>query len=360
MFNRVKTPALSFALPLHSETHWSDMLAVLIATDPVPLFSAIGNCYDPATLVVTREASVDDADRPDIVLTAAGNRVAVIEVKVLAGLGPSQLERYHEAVPGAGVYALVYPERLAVPLHDAGPWQELTWEKLLRAYEGSDHPWVAATAGAWRCHLDSALPEVGPETRWNDLREGEDFVIAMRARMSWLYGQIDVLGTVEHDLVCSSAGRSWVARLYVKETRVPGYWIMSEVEERLAVRDYPKHFTAGGTRPLGPSAKVCLYQDDVDTSKDFNWDYLHHLWPVMERARADWVRNAAQPRAAHDREGHKRITEAGAPAFLGIGFGDGNAKNQPGMHVRRPDTVPGRQHAGRDQRGNHRYRGTHA
>lgn len=151
-------------------------------------------------------------------------------------------------------------------------------------------------------------------------------MIAMRARMSWLYGQIDVLGTVEHDLVCSSAGRSWVARLYVKETRVPGYWIMSEVEERLAVRDYPKHFTAGGTRPLGPSAKVCLYQDDVDTSKDFNWDYLHHLWPVMERARADWVRNAAQPRAAHDREGHKRITEAGAPAFLGIGFGDGNAK----------------------------------
>lgn len=133
MFNRVKTPALSFALPLHSETHWSDMLVVLIATDPVPLFSAIGNCYDPATLVVTREASVDDADRPDIVLTAAGNRVAVIEVKVLAGLGPSQLERYHEAVPGAGVYALVYPERLAVPLHDAGPWQELTWEKLLRA-----------------------------------------------------------------------------------------------------------------------------------------------------------------------------------------------------------------------------------
>lgn len=276
-------------------------------------------------MTVTREASVDDADRPDIVLTAAGARVAVIEVKVLAGLGPRQLERYHEAVPGAEVYALVYPERLAVPLHDTEPWQELTWERVLRAYESSDNPWVATTACAWRHHLDSALPKVGPETLWNDLREGEDFAIAMRARMSWLYGQIHAPAAVEHDLVGSSAGKSWVARMYA-QTQVPGYWIMSEVEERLAVRDYPKYFTADGTQPLGPSAKVCLYQDGVKTSKDFNWDYLHRLWPVMQQPRTDWVSNAAQPRAAHDRKGHKRIVDAGAPSFLGIGFGDANAK----------------------------------
>lgn len=217
-------PVLSLTLPLQSETHWSDMLAVLIATDPVPLSSLIKRHYDPATLTVTREASVDDADRPDIVLTAAGTRVAVIEVKVLAGLGPRQLERYYEAVPGADIYVLVYLEHLPVPLHDAGPWRELTWEAVLQAYEGSADPWVAATAHAWCHHLDGALPKVGPETRWNDLHEGADFVIAMRARMSWLYS------------------------------------------------------------------------------------------------------NPAQPRAVHDREGYKRMVAAGAPPFLGIGFGEANAK----------------------------------
>jgi hypothetical protein len=250
-------PVLSFALPLQSETHWSDMLAVLVATDPIPLGSLIGRCYDPATLVVTREASVTEADRPDIVLTAAGTRVAVVEVKVLAGLGRRQLERYLEAVPGADVYALVYPERLAIPLHDAGSWRELTWEAVLRAYEGSDNPWVSATARAWRHHLDSALPKVGPETRWNDPRDGEDFVIAMRARMSWLYSQMRAPAKVERDLVGSSAGKSWVARLYA-ETPVPGYWIMSEVEERLAVRDYPKYVSAEGKQPLGARRRRCV------------------------------------------------------------------------------------------------------
>jgi hypothetical protein len=37
MFRGVQTPILRFALPLQSETHWSDLLAILIATDPVRL-----------------------------------------------------------------------------------------------------------------------------------------------------------------------------------------------------------------------------------------------------------------------------------------------------------------------------------
>lgn len=258
-------------------------------------------------------------------LTADGDRIAVVEVKVLAGLALRQLERYHEAVPDADVYALVYPERLPLPLPGTGPWRELTWETLLRAYEHSDHSWVAATARAWRHHLDNALPKVGSQTRWNDLRQGEDFVIAMRARISWLYSQIRAPAGVEHDLVGSSAGVSWVARLYA-ETPVRGYWIMSELEENLPVREYPKYFRADGIQPLGPSAKVCLYQEGVETSAGFDWDYLHRLWPTMEQARMDWVRNAARPRAAHDREGYKRILAAGAPTFLGIGFGDAQAK----------------------------------
>ncbi len=60
---------LSFAQPLQSETHWSDVLAVLIATDPVPLGAVLGFDYGPAALSVSREAFVDSANRPDIVLT---------------------------------------------------------------------------------------------------------------------------------------------------------------------------------------------------------------------------------------------------------------------------------------------------
>jgi hypothetical protein len=47
---------------------------------------------------------------------------------------------------------------------------------------------------------------------------------------------------------------------------------------------------------------------------------------VIQQARDDWVRNAARPKAAHDREGHAQIVAAGAPPFLGIGFGEAQAK----------------------------------
>jgi len=166
---------------------------------------------------------------------------------------------------------------------------------------------------------------VGPGTRWNDLRQGEDFVIAMRARMSWRYRQIHAPAGVGHDLIASSAGVSWVARLY-SETPVPGYWIMSEVEEYLPVRDWPKYFTADGPQPVGLSAKVCPCQDGVETSAGFDWITCTVCGRAMEQARTDWVRQAPRPKAAHDREGYKRIVAAGAPAFLGIGFGEAQAK----------------------------------
>ena len=232
MIGGVEPPVLRLALPLRSETHWSDLLAVLIDTDPLPLSAVLGCRFGPEALSVSRESRIDPENQPDIVLTADGRRIAVIEVKVLAGLGRSQLEKYYAAVPDADVYALIYPERLAIPLHDGGPWRELTWERLLLAYEDSSHPWVAATARGWRHHLDSSLPKVGPETRWNDLHQGEDFVIAMRARMSWLHGQVHAPEGVEHDLSGSSKGRSWVLRLWA-ETPSPGYLIMIEAEEYL-------------------------------------------------------------------------------------------------------------------------------
>jgi hypothetical protein len=285
----------------------------------------LGLRHDPSALAVHREVAVDSTNRPDIVLAIDGVRVAIIEVKVLAGLGANQLVRYQDAEPGADIYALIYPQRLAIPL--AGPWRGLTWETVLTAYARSDYPWVATTASAWLGHLDVALPKVGPGTIWNNLRFGDDFVIAIRTRMSWLFNQIHPIADVEYDLASSSAGAAvgWLVQLYSR-TPVPGYTITVEIEENLPVRDYPKYFTAEGRLPLGPSAKVCLCQEGITTSTEFDWSYLLRLWPVMKQARSDWVRNAARPKAAHDREGHARIVAAGAPSFLGIGFGEAQTK----------------------------------
>lgn len=154
---------------------------------------------------------------------------------------------------------------------------------------------------------------------------GEDFVLAIRARMAWLSRQVHLPAGLEHDLVPSSAGVSWVARLYAK-TPLRDYWIMADVEENLPVREYPALARAGGTRPRGPSAKVCLYRHGVRTSAGFKWEHLLRLWPLMDQARTDWVRHPARPKARHDRDGHERIVAAGAPRFLGIGFGDAQAR----------------------------------
>jgi hypothetical protein len=323
----MKLPVLAFALPVGNEARWSDLLAVLIATDPAPFAETLRLRHDPAALTVRREVALDTMDRPDLVLTVGEDRVAVIEVKVLADLSSGQLAKYEAAEPGADVYALLNPGRLMIDLAGAHPWHGLTWESVLTAYASSGHPWVAGTARAWLGHLEAALPEAGPETVWNDLRPGEDFAVALRARMSWLFSQIRSSG-VACDFVSSTAGQgvSWIVRLRAA-TPAAGYAIVVEIEENLSVRDYPRYFTSEGRMPRGPSAKVCLRQDGITTSAGFDWDYLLRLWPLMEQARSDWVTNAAQPKAAHDRQGHARIITAGAPAFLGIGFGEAQAKS---------------------------------
>ncbi|SDZ43591.1 hypothetical protein SAMN05444365_11627 [Micromonospora pattaloongensis] len=165
---------------------------------------------------------------------------------------------------------------------------------------------------------------------------GEDFVIALRARISWLHGQLAPPAPIHHDLVSSAAGVSWVARLY------------TEVEENLPVRDFPK-YAGGGLRQLrGPSIKVCLQQRNVATSAGYNWHYLAAMWPLMHAARTDWVTNRAHPKAAHDRAGHDRaghqqIVAAGVPPYVGIGFGEAQAKIDGacmfGARVQLPPTI---------------------
>jgi hypothetical protein len=144
-------------------------------------------------------------------------------------------------------------------------WRGLTWEDVLTAYASSNHQWVADTARAWLNHLDEAVPSVGPGTIWNDLRSGEDFVIALRARMSWLFSRLQSSG-VSCDLESSTNGKSWIVVLRAA-TPVPGYEIMVEVEEYLEPRYYPKYVAPEEPEACGPTAKVCLAQVGVTTSK---------------------------------------------------------------------------------------------
>ena len=81
----------------------------------------------------------------------------------------------------------------------------------------------------------------------------------------------------------------------------------------------------------------------MNTSAGFDWDYLLRLWPVMDQARTDWAAPPPpRPKAVHDREGYQRIVAAGAPPFLGIGFGEAQTKiNQFCMFGARIQFPPG-------------------
>lgn len=319
------TAPVRHLVPLGAENRWSDLLAAMIETSPESVASILGLGDSPQDVIVAREAPAGGRDRVDLIISAGGEQRCIAEAKVLSALGLNQLKRYRDAYPDVAHHVLITSKHLPIDAPRSSGWRSVRWEELLHALASSSTPWVAATAAAWLGYLQAALPRLAGETRWNDLRPGEGFVIAMRARMSWIYQQLQPPAPVEHDLVSSSAGQSWVARAYLPAHK-PGYSIYVEAEERLGVRSYPKF--AGDPRwgsPQGPSVKVSLMQTDVTTSAGFDWDYLHALWPTMASARDDWVRRSAHPKAAHDRAGWRRMVGNGAPPYLGVGFGEKQA-----------------------------------
>lgn len=319
------TTPIRHLVPLGAENRWSDLIATLIEIDPSPVAGLLGLGDSPRQVTVQREVAVG-RDRIDLVITANGETRCVAEAKVLSGLGLNQLRRYRDAFPDAPHHVLISPERLPIDAPRTSGWRSVYWEDLLRALTTSSVPHVAEIASAWLSYTDQEMPRLSADTRWNDLRTGEGFVIAMRARMAWVYRRLRPPPAVEHDLVSSSAGQSWVARLYLPAQK-EGYWLFVEAEERLSVRDYPK--LANDPRwgsVQGPSVKICLMQTGVRTSADFDWDYLRSLWPTMEAARKDWVTTSAKPKAPHDRAAWKQMVDAGGPRHLGIGFGDNEAK----------------------------------
>lgn len=287
------TPPIRHLVPLGAENRWSDLIATLIEIDPAPVAGLLGLGDSPSQVTVQREAAVRK-DRIDLVITANGETRCVAEAKVLSGLGLNQLRRYRNAFPDAPHHVLISPERLPIDTPKSSGWRSVYWEDLLRALAGSRVPQVAEIASAWLSYADQQMPRLSADTRWNDLRDGEGFVIAMRARMAWVYRQLRPPPSVEHDLVSSSAGQSWVARLYTRSPK-ENYWFFAEAEERLSVRDYPKFANDPKWGSVqGPSIKICLMQTNVRTSADFDWAYLHSLWPTMQAARNSEARRSGQ------------------------------------------------------------------
>lgn len=320
------TVELGHIVPLAKENRWSDLLAVLVETDPGAASTALALERPLISPRVYREGRGSGKDRIDLLIRDAGGLRAVVEVKVLSGLGQRQLDRYRKAHPDADDYVLIFPEQLPLVGAAEAGWRTRTWDSLLTAFADSAHPWVSETANAWLDHLKGALPALDGTTKWNDLRDGEDFVLALRARMSWVFGSLNPPPPIVHDLVESSAGVSWVARMNTP-ARKEGYVIRVEAEEKLPVRDFPKYVSATSCAPRGPSIKVCLVQTGVSTSAGFDWNYLLEVWQVMAVARNDWVTVPARPRAPHDREGWQGIVNRGAPKFLGVGFGEAQARH---------------------------------
>jgi hypothetical protein len=311
---------IGFVVPLENENRWSDLLAVLIVTDPAAAAGPLG-LGDVAghEVTVEREVRAGERERVDLLVKIDGVLRTVLEAKVLSGLGTQQLARYSKSYDGAASYRLVYPCRLLIHAGDNTDWNGTTWESLLAAFVVSSNPWVAETATAWRDHLADALPRMDPDTRWNGLREGENFALAMRARMSWVYERLSPPQPIVADLMQSGGSKAWVTRMRTPAA-VQGYEVGAEAEEHTA-RGWPR--LAEGPNPLsGPQVWVGLRQHGVTTSAGFDWEYLLAMWPTMAATRSDWMTTRPGLVATHDRQQWKSI---GSPAALGYGFGDREA-----------------------------------
>ena len=329
-------PDLQFIVPAANENRWSDLLASLISTDPGPIAQFVGAEPDEVQREVVVRGQVDrKSDRLDLLLLRDGHRLAAIEVKVLSDLGPRQLARYLEAFPDAGSHHVLHLGQLPLSLRAAPQWQSLTWESVLTAYSESAHPWVADTARAWLTQLPSLVPHVDASTVWNEVPDdAAGFELALRARIVWLFGRMDSWCNLDHELGLSSGGGAWTADMSAASAS-PGHRVIAEIQEGLAAQAWrPDPDRPYRSRLVGPVVLVGLRQDGISTSTAFDWNLLHGLF--LHRIVDDngqvldgraWQTTAASPRNPIDRQGWRSIVDAGAPKWLGKGWGMVVAQN---------------------------------
>lgn len=323
-------PNLSFVVPAANENRWSDLLASLIATDPAPMTRLVGVSFDAVQReVVTPGQEARKSDRVDILLLKDGVAAAAIEVKMFSDLGTRQLERYLAAFPAAKVHRVLHLEGLPVNLQRSKPWESLTWEAVLAAYADSSNTWVATTARAWALQLPTLVPAVDADTVWNDVPDdAPGMELALRARVAWLSRQLDRWCTLAHDIEPSSGGGTWAVRIWAP-SRASGHLVTAELQEGMTAFEWkPDPNKPYRERLRGPVVLLGLRQDDVDTSANFAWAELHsvfveHILDETGSARDDraWHLTTARPGDAIDRSNWEAIVAAGAPRWLGKGWG---------------------------------------
>ena len=326
-------PNLKFVVPGSNENRWSDLLASLIATDAGPISRIVGGEPDRVQRELVVRGEGRRSERLDLLLSRDDETIAVIEVKVLSDLGLAQLRRYLTAFPGAQTYWVLHLEQL--PLRLPEPWQALTWEEVLAAHAESEHAWVATTARAWLDQLAELVPRVDGKTVWSDVPEdAAGFELALRARVAWLSTRMQGWCQIDHDLAMSSGGGAWVAAM---RTRAPvdDHWVIAEVQEGMAAQEWgPDPDSPFSARVRGPAVLVGLAQIGPVTSASFDWGLLHRL--LRGRVYADngtvldgrpWQTSTARLRDPADRANWQRVVSAGAPHWLGKGYGMATARS---------------------------------
>lgn len=152
--------------------------------------------------------------------------------------------------------------------------------------------------------------------------------LALRARVAWLARQMDSWCTVAHDIAPSSGGGNWAARIWVAAS-TPGHFITAEIQEGMTAYEWkPDRGHPYRERFKGPVVLLGLRQDFVTTSADFDWLLLHrlfaeHLLDENGTPRDDftWQTTSARPGDSTDKANWQAIVEAGAPRWLGKGWG---------------------------------------
>ena len=326
------SPQLKFVIPGSNENRWSDLLASLVATDPAPMGGLIGGEPDHVDREIVVRGQGRRSDRLDLLLSRGSRVLAAIEAKVLSDLGVDQLERYQSAFPEAGNYYVLHLSQFPLTLPE--PWQRMTWEVVLAAHAESSHPWVAATARAWLQQLDELVPPVDGETVWNDVPEdAAGFELALRARVAWLSNRMNEWCRIDHELAISSGGGAWVAAMRTRAS-VDQHWVIAEVQEGLAAQEWrPDPDSPYSARVKGPVVLVGLAQIGPATSASFDWAALHRLLRgrVYDEIGAaldarPWQTTAASLRDAGDRANWQALVTAGAPRWLGKGYGMATAR----------------------------------
>ncbi|MFH9193030.1 PD-(D/E)XK nuclease family protein [Streptomyces globisporus] len=323
-------PDLRFLLSINSENAWSDLLATLMNADQAITRSVLGiDAVGP--LQIRREVSKSRgrkaSDRPDLVVEAKGQVVAVVEVKLLAGLGIEQLERYYRYVAEEDRddcrFVAVSLQRIRLDTTHAQDWQNLTWEELIAPFASSPVPWAATTATAWTSHIKSQVPEVDGHTVWNQIA-GIDLYLALRLRAAYMYDNVALPGGSSKAIREIGSGGLYVA-IVDAPIRGSGYTVRWDATESLPTQEVGKLVDSSGLR--GVDFRFFLVQQRVTSSKAYDWDHLALLWQEY-LAQEDWIPWRPHPprkTLQWEKDGVARLKALGAPAFLGAGYGEKQA-----------------------------------